>query len=101
MWLATGGSNGCRWTTYEVCKVLEGRQIILFPDLGFYEKWKQKALVVMKSTNCKIIVSDVLENNATLEQKKLGWDLADFLLLNRDPLGFALTTDGYPIFWDV
>ena len=101
IWLATGGSHGCKWTEKNVCQVLHGRHIILFPDLGFYEKWNIKAQAVMKQVNCKIVISDLLEREATEEQKIAGWDLADYLLLNRDPLGWAMTTEGYPLFWDI
>ncbi len=38
IWIATGGSDGCKWTQRGVCKVLEGRSVILYPDLGFFEK---------------------------------------------------------------
>lgn len=101
IWLATGGSHGCKWTEKNVCQVLQGRHIILFPDLGFYEKWNIKAEAVMKHVNCKIAVSDLLEREATEDQKIAGWDLADYLLLNRDHLGWAMTTEGYPLFWDI
>ncbi len=31
--IATGGSNGCKWTEKEKCNVLLGRQINLYPDI--------------------------------------------------------------------
>jgi hypothetical protein len=99
-WLATGGVNGCKWTDAHICKVLLGRNVILFPDLGCYDKWQRKAGEVAKGTGCKVIVSDLLEKNATEEQRINGWDLADYLLLNRDSTGLALTAEGYPTFWD-
>lgn len=101
IWLATGGSSGCKWTQKEVCSVLEGRQVILFPDLGCFDKWKIRADEVRKLIDCTIIVSDLLEKNATEEQKKSGWDLADYLLLNRDSSGWAMTTEGYLLIWDL
>jgi len=36
VWLATGGKHGCKWTQHSVCKVLSGKKVILFPDLGAY-----------------------------------------------------------------
>ncbi|MET6999462.1 DUF6371 domain-containing protein [Chitinophaga defluvii] len=99
-WLATGGINGCKWTDPNVYKVLKGRTVILFPDLGCFDKWQFKAREVAKSTGCKVVVSDLLEKNATDAQHTNGWDLADYLLLNRDSTGVALTVEGYPTFWD-
>ena len=101
IWLATGGSHGCKWTTHDVSKVLNNRVIMLFPDLGFYDKWKIKADLVQSIVNCRIVVSELLERNATEEQKKAGWDLADYLLLNRDTTGWALAAEGYPLIWDL
>jgi hypothetical protein len=101
IWLATGGSHGCKWTQREVCSVLKDREIMLFPDLGFYDKWVAKAEEVQRVVNSEIFISDLLEREATEEQKLAGWDLADYLLLNRDPLGWAMTTEGYPLFWDI
>jgi hypothetical protein len=34
VWIATGGINGCKWTERDVCKILEGRKVVLFPDLN-------------------------------------------------------------------
>jgi hypothetical protein len=65
-----------------VCKVLEGRNVILFPDLGSncYELWRLKAAEIRSSVHCRIHVSDLLEKNASDEQRINGCDLADFLL---------------------
>lgn len=102
VWLATGGSSGCKWRTDDkVCEVLEGRKVILFPDLGCYELWKKRADDLNDKIKYTIYVSDLLEKNATEDQKKSGLDLADFLLMNRDSSGWALTTEGYPLFWDI
>jgi hypothetical protein len=62
--------------------VLEGRNVILFPDLGqgCFQLWKQKAAEMRRKINCKIYVSDLLEKNAEDHQKANGYDLADFLL---------------------
>jgi len=43
IWLATGGKSGCKWYTPEVAHVLTGRKVILYPDLGAYEAWSEKA----------------------------------------------------------
>jgi hypothetical protein len=87
VWLATGGKNGCKWTTWDVCKVLKGRKIILWPDINAYEDWNRKALTLTK-LGYLVVVSDLLEQNATREERTSGYDLADFLI--RIPLNSFL-----------
>lgn len=99
-WLATGGVNGCKWTDYDVCKVFEGKTVVLFPDLNAFDKWSEKAETVRSLVDCRIMVSDFLEKNATTEQRASGLDIADFLLMNCDSTGLALTDAGYPIIFD-
>ena len=78
LWLATGGKNGC--FNVDAMQVLHGREVILMPDLGAFDKWKAKA--EMLNPICKsVTVSDVLERMATDEQRKAGLDISDFLLL--------------------
>lgn len=79
-WLATGGSNGCRWYDQNVFKILQGRQVTLFPDLGYYDKWLEKAKELQKY-GFSISVSDLLERNAPPEHKAKGnYDLRDYLI---------------------
>ena len=100
VWLATGGKNGARWTDPDVCRVLENRNIVLFPDLGAFDDWSKKAEQIKRAVSCGLVVSDLLETLATDEEKACGWDLADYLI-RRDPeLGWATTDNGYPVFWD-
>lgn len=101
IWLATGGSHGCKWTTPEVCRVLQRREVVLFPDLGFFNKWQEKAEQVRKLVSCRLRVSELLEKNGTAAQRAAGWDVADYLLLNRDSTGLAMTTANYPLIWDI
>lgn len=76
VWLATGGSNGC--LNAEAAKVLQGRDVMLVPDLGMTDKWRQKSHVF--SPYCSsIVVSDCLERLSTPEQREQGLDVADFL----------------------
>lgn len=85
IWLATGGKQGCRWTEKEVCKVLEGRTIVLFPDLKATELWKQKAQTIAEKIKCRIHVSEDLEARATDGEKEQGLDLMDYLLQQNTP----------------
>ena len=84
-WLATGGTNGAGFTKPNVCKVLHGREVILFPDLGQFEKWSVKAKELQRVISCKIVVSDLLENHAGQIEREKGYDLADFLVANNTP----------------
>jgi hypothetical protein len=96
-WLATGGANGCKWREYKVFKVLKSKQVILFPDFGFYnrktgktcyQEWKERGAVIMDRIDCEIKVSTVLENS--------------HMLVKRDPkTGIALTDNEYPLIWDL
>ena len=58
-------------------KVLLGRQVIAFPDLGGYELWRKKA---QEYPMLDITVSDYLEKNATPQQREMGADLADWVV---------------------
>ena len=82
IWLATGGMNGC--FNKEAIEVLKGREVILIPDLGAIEKWKSK-LPLLQSVCKQVLVSNVLEDNSTDEQRLQGLDIADFLLMTDTP----------------
>ena len=82
IWLATGGMHGC--LNQIAVKVLGGRDIILFPDLGATDKWKSK-IPLLQSVCKRVVISNVLEDNATDEQKTKGLDIADFLLMTETP----------------
>jgi hypothetical protein len=84
IWLATGGSNGARFTEPDVCKVLDGREVVLFPDVGMFDRWVEKAGVIRRVSSCKIIVSDLLESRYGTDPRAIGWDLADVILQGRD-----------------
>ncbi len=101
IWIATGGKYGAKWTEGKVCKVLSGRKVILFPDLGAFESWQSKGLLLAAVANCRVAVSDILERNATEEEHQSGLDIADYLLKNEDSSGLALTDHDYPVIWDL
>ncbi len=97
IWLACGSLTNL---TKEKLEPLQGRKIALFPDLGAYERWQARAREIQRAFSCTITVSDLLEKRASEVDKVNGLDLADYLV-KRDPkLGWALTDEGYPLFWD-
>jgi len=91
IWLAAGNINGL---SIEKCKVLKHRNVILYPDLGAYEKWKEKAkllnselpspqgegLGVRSGVRFKITVSNLLEDEATDTDRSNGLDIADYMI---------------------
>ena len=78
VWIATGGKNGSRWSDPASFIALKGRSVILFPDLGAFDQWSEKAEKVKHLAN--ISVSDILEKIATDEDRENGLDIADYLL---------------------
>ena len=74
VWLATGGKSQMR---EEKLRVLTGRTVLLFPDADGYSEWKQRA---GDMDFCKVIVSDLIEKNATPEQKAAHIDIADWIV---------------------
>lgn len=83
-WIATGGANGL---TDKKCDVLKGKHIVLYPDLGKFEQWTQRADELKKRLNLDIRVSNFLEKyvstlpeNDGLEHIKQGLDIADYAL---------------------
>ncbi len=82
IWIATGGMNGC--LRKENLKVLKSRKVVLFPDLGATEKWRAK-LPLFKEMGIRVKLYDYLEQNATSEQQREGYDIADFLLEGKSP----------------
>lgn len=68
-WMATGGKSNFR-----LLNGLKGEDATLFPDLGAFDLWKEKA----EAYNLKI--SDYIERIATDEDRNNGYDLADFLM---------------------
>ena len=73
VWLATGGKGQLN----DRVEVLEGRTIIAFPDVDGYDTWVTKAA---ERPYLNIIVSDLLEKNATQEDRDAHIDIADILI---------------------
>ncbi len=77
LWIASGGKNGC--FNAKSLSVLRDRDVVLFPDLGATNAWKDK-LSVMKVLGIRALLFDFLEQQATEEDKSKGLDIADYLL---------------------
>lgn len=76
IWLAVGGKSQL---SIEKMKVLKGRTIIMYPDIDGYDTWcdyKQRLPF------CKVTISDLLETNATEEERQRKIDIADVILQN-------------------
>jgi len=99
IWLATGGTNGAKWSKVETCIMLNQRDVILFPDLGCFEKWHHKSKVLQAFT-ATLRVSNLLEQHATENDKKRGLDIADYFIRRDEDCGWALSECDYPFFWD-
>lgn len=74
-WLATGSLSNL---SPHRCSVLKGKKVTLFPDINGYEKWSDVAAGLQRHAH--FVVSDLLEQTATAEQKQQGLDLADYLV---------------------
>lgn len=76
IWLATGGKSQL---SSEKLKVLAGRTVIMFPDVDGFEYWKDKAKE-LNAIGCNAIVSDLLDKNATEEERVNKIDIADWIV---------------------
>ena len=80
IWLATGGINQFH---PQLLLPLRGRRIILFPDTDpdgkTYQQWRQVARDAQQLLGHPVYVSDLLERNATPEEKARKIDIADYL----------------------
>ena len=76
VWLATGGKSQL---SIDKLKVLKGRTVVMFPDVDGFEYWAKKAKDI-EAMGCKVIVSDLLEKNATDEEREKKIDIADWLI---------------------
>jgi hypothetical protein len=109
LWLATGGASGCKWRDYAIYKVLKNRSVTFFPDHGFFnrktgktcfEEWTDRVARISEALqNPRIRVSDILEKRLN-SLERIDQDLADLLLTRDENTGIALSSAGYPIFWD-
>jgi hypothetical protein len=75
IWLACGG---CGNLSPKLCEPVRGREVILYPDAGKFAEWSAKAKAL--SMICTVWVSSLIEKNASDEERKAGFDLADYLV---------------------
>jgi hypothetical protein len=79
IWLACGSLNNLNQKKTEV---LKGRSVVLFPDLGCYNKWNDKIPYLTKLATFR--TSTLLEEKASAFEKSKGYDLLDFVLMDND-----------------
>lgn len=72
VWLATGGCGNLK---AETARVLTGRNVIVFPDTGSFDKWKE---IVSGFSFAHFRVSDILEG----KNYPTNYDIADLLISN-------------------
>ncbi len=111
VWIATGGNSGCKWREWSVFKVLQDRDIVLFPDFGYfnkktektcYQEWSDRANAIKERMSCNIKVSRVLEDMLPVEERANDYDLADMLIKTEKSGGLAMSEiPGYPVIWDL
>lgn len=82
LWIASGGKNGC--FREENLSVLKGRNVVLFPDLGAIDDWSARITTIQRM-GITVKLFNYLEKNATPEQRKNEFDIADFLLEMKQP----------------
>ncbi len=81
VWVATGGKSQL---PIDKLRVLTGRNVLMFPDVDGYQEWCKKAKTF---TFARFMVSDLLEKNATQEEREGKIDIADWVIssLERNP----------------
>lgn len=86
LFLATGGMMNL---TLERLEPLQGKEIILMPDLSpinakksAFDYWKNKAERIAKEISCSISISKLLEEYSSDSQKENQYDLGDFIIEN-------------------
>lgn len=78
VWLAAGSINNLN---ERICRVLQYRHVLLFPDLLACDKWKAKARTLelqLPGTTFKVFKE--LERRANDDEKRRGLDLADLVV---------------------
>lgn len=79
IWMSAGAKG---YLNAERLQPLVNRKVILFPDTNAFVEWSEKAKT-LRSIVSSLQVSDYLERILNEEQKKNGYDIADFLIEKR------------------
>ena len=95
IWLATGGKSNL---PLEKMKVLSGRKVVLFPDVKGYEDWKNKMDLLSRQIHeTQFSISDLLEKNASEEEREQGFDIADYLIKFHTQQSQSTQSDPEPL----
>ncbi|RCW38364.1 DUF6371 domain-containing protein [Marinilabilia salmonicolor] len=78
-WMATGGLSNL---SYSKMKILAGRKIFLYPDLGGWDKWQEKAGDLI-SKGMDVQVSTILEKHCSAKDRESGFDIADYFIKEK------------------
>ena len=76
VWLAIGSLS---YLNAERLAYVKDRQIILYPDLGAFDKWSAKAQG-LSAAGFDVAVSDLLERSAAETDRAAGFDIADYFI---------------------
>ncbi|MEO5997307.1 MAG: DUF6371 domain-containing protein, partial [Chitinophagaceae bacterium] len=91
-WISTGGSDGIGWKDKKVTNVLKGKDIILFPDTGFFHQWLYDS-EILQEYGLNIRVSRLLESKYNSGFLKYNEDLRDFLMLFEEDIQLLCRSD--------
>lgn len=80
LWMATGGLSNIKDSSF---RAIKNKSIVLYPDLGVYDSWKERAALLSKM-GYKIVVSDILETNCP--EGVEGSDILDYFM-NKSTTG--------------
>jgi len=79
IWIATGGKSGASWYSKEVCRVLAGRHIYLFPDVDGKEDWQSHVKELKAHTGSEVTLIDIMDGQPAPRGKQK-YDIADLLI---------------------
>jgi len=82
VWLATGGKHGAKWTDPATFAPLAGRHVVLWPDLGAFDDWSERAKV-LNLVCASVTVSNELEQMADAADIAAGFDIADYFIADK------------------
>jgi hypothetical protein len=84
-WITTGGADGIGWKDEQVINALRGKEVVLFPDAGFYDRWQSDA-EIMREHGINVQVSSIIETKHANNQLKYNDDLRDWFMLFADDI---------------